>query len=81
MLSRCYWKRKSGIYGSDFVELWNKVKDSFSRDLVTTEIKGAIELDDNPVEIEFKIEKDIDRAEFSGNDKWEHILEPRFQVI
>lgn len=70
---RCYWKRKSGIYGSDFVELWNKVKDSFSRDLVKTEIKGAIELDDNPVEIEFNIEKDIDRAEFSGNDKWEHI--------
>lgn len=70
---RSYWKRKSGIYGSDFVELWNKVKDTFSRDLVKPERKGSIESDHNPVEIEFNIEKDIDRTEFLGEDKWAHI--------
>jgi hypothetical protein len=69
---RYYWRRRSGIYGSDFLGLWDKVREKVASDLVPQVVpqeKSAREPGGNVV-IEFNVEDGADRSEFSGKNKW-----------
>ena len=69
---RSYWRHKSGIYGSDFAQLWDKVSKHVAIDDIPQDDHDMRE-SDCAVGIEYEVDEDVDRSDDSGNNKWANL--------
>ena len=69
---RYYWRRRSGIYGSDFVQLWDQVNKKFAMDRAPQDDVGLSE-SDCAISIEHYVDEDVDHSELPGNNKWANL--------
>ncbi|KAI2513853.1 hypothetical protein MHU86_636 [Fragilaria crotonensis] len=69
---RFYWRRRSGIYGSDFVQIWDKVSKRFATDLFP-QGDDNLSVSDCAIIIEHHVDEDVDYSELHGNNKWANL--------